>query len=377
MRTDGESGAIAPFPWHSLRNVPRGQWLLLRRWLAHLGCSPGLPFGGVHEALGALDLQTGSVVALASVAQAATAVGSDGCVVLLRSQAGPWALVLEAVAARYLANLGSGDPLSAGRLQPRECDALVARLCGWVQGQRGDVFVDGVEPLLGALQPLVDAGPAPGVELHFSPGAFVGRGLLVLPEATLLAAPTRRSMRGGQWVTRFGPLRSVARAVLGEVRLSPRELTSLRVADVLVFDSGASGATLRVGRVRWPVTWDPTQAVAHITGDAYLAGNGAGTLESRSHKGDDMGEIPTDILLRGVEVEILAVAGRLSMPLADLSELVPGAVVSLGRPVGSEVELHVGGVQLGRGELMTVDGEVAVRIVEWARPALGGASPPR
>jgi flagellar motor switch protein FliM len=68
-----------------------------------------------------------------------------------------------------------------------------------------------------------------------------------------------------------------------------------------------------------------------------------------------VGEVPVR-----VRVEI----GEALMAARDWASLGRGDVVALGRRVGEPVLLRVEGVALARGELVDLEGEVAVRIVE-------------
>ena len=68
-----------------------------------------------------------------------------------------------------------------------------------------------------------------------------------------------------------------------------------------------------------------------------------------------MGEVPVV-----VRVEI----GEAVMSARDWASLGPGDVIGLGRRVGEHVLLRVGGVPVARGELVTIEGEIGVRILE-------------
>ena len=65
--------------------------------------------------------------------------------------------------------------------------------------------------------------------------------------------------------------------------------------------------------------------------------------------------------------------GEATMAAREWAALGRGDVVALGRRVGEPVLLRVGGVIVARGDLVEIDGEVAVRIVdrvqgEWTTP---------
>lgn len=63
-------------------------------------------------------------------------------------------------------------------------------------------------------------------------------------------------------------------------------------------------------------------------------------------------------------VTVRVEAGCLNMPVEQALGLVPGRVIRLDRPVGPEVDIFVGGKLFGRGELVDVDGFMAVEIKE-------------
>lgn len=63
-----------------------------------------------------------------------------------------------------------------------------------------------------------------------------------------------------------------------------------------------------------------------------------------------------------VSVEI----ARFSLPLAELSAVQVGEVLTTGRAIGERVSLRAGDRVLATGELVDVDGEIGVRILELA-----------
>jgi flagellar motor switch/type III secretory pathway protein FliN len=62
-------------------------------------------------------------------------------------------------------------------------------------------------------------------------------------------------------------------------------------------------------------------------------------------------------------VELTVGLGTTQMSLRQIFELSVGQVVTLGRPLGGPFELRASGKLVGKGELVDVDGELAVRIV--------------
>lgn len=62
-------------------------------------------------------------------------------------------------------------------------------------------------------------------------------------------------------------------------------------------------------------------------------------------------------------LELTVQLGTTRLSLRQLSELVPGAIVPLGRPLAGPFEVRAAGRLVGEGELVDVDGELGVRIV--------------
>lgn len=69
-------------------------------------------------------------------------------------------------------------------------------------------------------------------------------------------------------------------------------------------------------------------------------------------------------VIEAVEVSIEAYLGAARMTVAELSALGAGSVVTLDAALNAEVELRLGGVLIGRGELVAVGDKFAVRIGE-------------
>ena len=53
--------------------------------------------------------------------------------------------------------------------------------------------------------------------------------------------------------------------------------------------------------------------------------------------------------------------GRCQMSVRDVLALAPGSVIKLSRPVGSKIEILVGGTLFGTGELVQLSGKLALR----------------
>jgi type III secretion protein Q len=73
------------------------------------------------------------------------------------------------------------------------------------------------------------------------------------------------------------------------------------------------------------------------------------------------GETLTDVLLE-TPVVVRVELGAVSMTAREWAELGPGDVIETAQRIAEPVVLRVAGREVGRGELVNVDGHVGVRI---------------
>lgn len=69
-------------------------------------------------------------------------------------------------------------------------------------------------------------------------------------------------------------------------------------------------------------------------------------------------------LLYDVEMTLSAEIGRAKLPVRQVLELVPGAVIELDRVAGSPADLMVNGRLIARGEVVVIDEDYGLRITE-------------
>lgn len=69
-------------------------------------------------------------------------------------------------------------------------------------------------------------------------------------------------------------------------------------------------------------------------------------------------------LAADVPVQVVAVLGKRSFSVQDLMKFHVGQVVDLYRPANETVDLVVGGKIVAKGELVSIDGKLGVRIVK-------------
>jgi flagellar motor switch protein FliN/FliY len=76
--------------------------------------------------------------------------------------------------------------------------------------------------------------------------------------------------------------------------------------------------------------------------------------------------------IRHVAVRVSAELGTVRMPLARAVGLAPGSVVELDRAADDPVDLYVNGRRFGKGRLVLIDDEWAVRLEEITAPGYDG-----
>lgn len=78
----------------------------------------------------------------------------------------------------------------------------------------------------------------------------------------------------------------------------------------------------------------------------------------------DLTNMSTMRMLYDVEMTLTAEIGRAKLPVRQVLELVPGAVIELDRVAGSPADLMVNGRLIARGEVVVVDEDYGLRVTE-------------
>lgn len=167
--------------------------------------------------------------------------------------------------------------------------------------------------------------------------------------------------------------------VLGRCALARTDLERLAPGDLVTLDRPAA-ATLPGGGTlppRVPGVGAPREPVPVLSawstrfgpqGAAELAFGGA-SVGLRAAPGALEASVATGYVARDMSlpddahVELTVTLGTIQLSLRQLGDLALGQIVQLGRPLAGPFELRAAGRVVGRGELVDVDGELAVRIV--------------
>jgi flagellar motor switch protein FliN/FliY len=94
-------------------------------------------------------------------------------------------------------------------------------------------------------------------------------------------------------------------------------------------------------------------------------GGGAASPAGASFPGGSggYGGAPPDFLL-GVKLTVSVEVGRVQMPVRQVMELGPGAVIELQRSASEPVEIFANGRCIGRGEIVVVGEQFGIRVTE-------------
>jgi flagellar motor switch protein FliN len=82
----------------------------------------------------------------------------------------------------------------------------------------------------------------------------------------------------------------------------------------------------------------------------------------------------TDAILRelapvfDVPLRVAIEVGRVRLRVRDLIKLGPGSVIELRKPAGEPFDVCINGIQVARGEVISVEQSSGVRIIEVQKP---------
>lgn len=190
--------------------------------------------------------------------------------------------------------------------------------------------------------------------------AFLAHVLVARARASSVAAPewTRESLR------RAGALPIAIPVVAKTFSLSAADVASLRVGDALLVPDWNDGPEVALAPAHaelgvTAVLESPTKLV--LRGESQSlpwSDPGEEAMTDRDPLVEAVGEVPVV-----VRVEV----GSVELSARQWSELAPGDVLTVGRRVRDPVSIRASGVEIARGELVEVDGEVGVRIVSLTK----------
>jgi type III secretion protein Q len=158
------------------------------------------------------------------------------------------------------------------------------------------------------------------------------------------------------------PLR--ASLLLGATRLSHGEARSLRLGDVVLMDDSAGEAASGLLTIadRLVATIDAVPGGGRLTmRPRPLAGSSWEWIMNDTRPQAD--EALEDADLDDVPVALTFELGRTMLPLGDIRQLAPGAIVSLPGHERETVDVIANGKRIGQGEIVRIGESVGVRVV--------------
>jgi flagellar motor switch/type III secretory pathway protein FliN len=355
------------FAWASLAALRRADVEATRRanrWVAarvQLG-----PFTRALEEL--LGVEVGARVVSASLAGPRVEEGDVAVVVAIGDEAERGLLVVEgALAAAVAARALRRPPVAVAKPAAPVAAAMAGALAAVVlaAARRAHAGVALRVEAAGGFEALgAEAARGVAAELAVVVGGEAFRARLHVPAGVEVGA-----CEDGRWsAARLGAMGAVPLSlpvVACAAASSVADVASLAPGDVWIPGSWALEAGLR-GTVRLAAPGAatgirgtlvaPERFVLSGESDALCAmETGMSEASAAATLVDAVGDIPVV-----VRVEV----GEVTMTAREWAALSPGDVVTLGRRAGEHVVLRAGGVPVARGELVTVDGEVGVRVVE-------------
>ncbi len=178
----------------------------------------------------------------------------------------------------------------------------------------------------------------------------------------------------------WGGLTICRPVVAGVTMLRSAELEKVGVGDVVVVERhgvelGEVSASAIDGGARWMIGDDSV-----VAGRLSRGGDDGWRFEvlaeqsmtdpeevDVSETSEDEAAPTAGVAVQEAKLELEVRLGNVEMKLSDVARLRPGQVIDCERPVGSAVELVVRGASVGRGELVSVDGKLGVRILTTSR----------
>jgi flagellar motor switch/type III secretory pathway protein FliN len=196
---------------------------------------------------------------------------------------------------------------------------------------------------------------------------FVAR--VWVPREVLVVAPQGACWSGAS-LANLGSMRLGLTIVASTCMVPVMDIAALGVGDV--WRVGCVGSWRLGGPVlSGPVVLAAVGAEQGVAGELRLDGGVVMTGDMEGLARSDQMKDTTAVVeaVGDAPVLVRVELGTVELRAREWASLGPGDVVSLGCPLGTAVVLRAGSVEIGRGELVDLEGEVGVRLlVRFDRP---------
>ena len=164
----------------------------------------------------------------------------------------------------------------------------------------------------------------------------------------------------------FGRAPLGLKVVLLEEVLTRAELAALGKGDVLVLSRklgfGSDSAPLLSGPVTLAAARSDVGLRARLDGTSLVFDGDIVDLDPAARL--EQSAMPDERVFGDVPVSVRVEVGTVELPARDWAKVRAGDTLTLSKRLGEPVILRVAGVEVARGELVNVEGEVGVRILE-------------
>jgi flagellar motor switch protein FliN len=365
--------SAVPFPYESLARLRRGSVRRSRVLLRGLGI-----LGRSRQ----VSLPELSRIALCvrrlDVEPALPSAGDGGNEVALGLlQAGMAArLTVDSALALFCvyATLGAPPPATLRPLSPAEHGVLTA-LVARVLAALGIVVQVVPRP------PLASEDAVASIEIAVEGKGFAGSAFLHVSNDWLMAPAS------GALVSAPAELETAIHLELARTTLDAPSWSEAQPGDAVVFEGigalaheGPWACRIRIGELR--AEGELRRGGELRATGSFVQGHGNSPTNRKDQKGKDRmpgerddlekataGEMPSNPanVLAAAPVELVAEIGRVHLRVDELMGLVEGAVLELGPRTRDAITLRVGDRLWARGELVTIDDELGVRLIEIFR----------
>ncbi|MDA9464999.1 type III secretion system cytoplasmic ring protein SctQ [Bradyrhizobium sp. CCBAU 53415] len=236
-----------------------------------------------------------------------------------------------------------------------------------------------LEPLLAPIEQLMQRnlklvrsgealGAGPYLEFDVAYGPLTSKARLLLfssldglvpPAFRALGELLGRSPR--QALRQFPELPVIVAGQIGSLRVTIGLVRQAREGDALLPDS------IPLARGQVILAADRLWAPAEIAGDRLVL-RGPFRLQANPLKSEHMTtqpqaqQLPSEADIDSLEITLVFECGRWPMPLGTLRTINEGHVFELGRPLEGTVDILANGKRIGRGDIVRIGEELAVRL---------------
>jgi type III secretion protein Q len=164
-------------------------------------------------------------------------------------------------------------------------------------------------------------------------------------------------------------------APVASVRLNVRTLEALQPGDLIaVAECGAPDLLeLRMGSalVKWTAeARDPNTLVCKSWRNSPVSNEASPEVAARNVQSSSSTEdSPADesFPIDDIDISVQFLAGRIDMSVGELRALRAGSLIQLIKHAGARVDIVAGGQRIGIGEMVSIDGLLAIEVVEMSR----------